>query len=60
MGVLGQSVGNKHTELADGIFLRDSQGKKKKVCRCLPSCLWDLPENGNRWMGGVSNKIEEK
>lgn len=30
MGVLGQSVGNKHTELADGIFLRDSQGKKKK------------------------------
>lgn len=30
MGVLGQSVGNKHTELADGIFLHDFQEKKKK------------------------------
>lgn len=29
MGVLGQSVGNKHTELADGIFLHDFQEKKK-------------------------------
>lgn len=28
MGVLGQSVGNEHTELTDGIFHHDSQEEK--------------------------------
>lgn len=34
MGVLSQSVGNEHTELADGIFIHDSQEKKKSLSVC--------------------------